>query len=337
MWHLRDIQPGKHNCFFYWDGSKLDGERLSQAIDSIWSTIHFNPDRKIWLISNTEAPEDWPNVRVTKWDDSIYSDMPNAEEWAKIYNTAHPRDRSDLIRLLLLYKYGGSYIDTDDICLRAMPPLEKENIVSRSYDPHTCHYDGWKPEDCIPGWTRGETSEFQHIPWFPRNDCWYNWQPKHELIFSVIKAGAEKPEAGINSIYTAGRTGKLSWQSLILIELKNRLHEWGKTWQSALTLIYLPESHVSACSHWDKGHYGGELHSIWPKSEQPWGQQEFSSLEADTWLATALDRWPLASHLWLHDKGARVSPQWHLRAPHKTTELMSTHIIRKIRAQIGRR
>ena len=334
-WHIGQIQPDPNNIFFYWDGGKLEGERLSQAIDSIWSTRHFNPDRPIWLVSNTEQPVDWPNIRVTRWDDTIYSPMANTAEWTTIYNAAHPRDRSDLFRMLLLFKFGGTYIDTDDIALRSLPPIRQANIVSRSYDPHTCHYDGNTPADCVPGWTR-ETTSFEHLPWFPRNDCWYNWRPEHELIADIIKDGSQEPEKGINSIYTYHETGKPSWQTLILRHCMAALANHGKTWQSALTLLYLPESHVANCSQWDRGDHGGELHSIWPQSPQPWGQQEFTQEQASLFLQQALELWPMACHMWLHDKGDGISQQWAIDAPKQPHQLMSTHIIQSIRVIIGR-
>ena len=334
LWHISQIQPDVNNIFFYWDGQRLEGDRLTQAIDSIWSTRHFNPERPIWFITNTEEAADWPNIRVTRWDDTIYSQMPNAQEWTTVYNAAHPRDRSDLFRLLLLHKFGGSYIDTDDIAIRPIPPTRQANIVSRSYDPHTCHYDGNTPEDCVPGWTR-ETTGFEHIPWFPRNDCWYNWRAEHELIQSIIREGSQQPELGINSIYTWGKTGKPSWQTLILQNCMAALANHGKTWQSALTLIYLPESHVATCSQWDRGDHGGELHAIWPQSPLPWGQQEFTLNQATQFIDRARAQWPMAAHMWLHDKGDRISSQWDPRAPKRNKQLMSTHIIQTIRQEIG--
>ena len=336
LWHISEIEPTDQNIFFYWDGEpiKSDYNRWVQARDAIASTLHFNLDRPVWLISNCEEPEDWPNVRVTRWDDTLYSPMPHAEEWAKQYNAAGPRDRCDVSRFLLLYKYGGSYVDTDDICLQPLPPFKK-NIVSRSYDPHTCHYDGWQPEDCMPGWTRGLDKGWNHIPWFPRTDCWYNWQPEHQLVLNIIKRGAQSPKTGINTIYSFANNKKLSWQSLILLECKAQLANHNKTWESQLTLLYLPESHVARCSTWDLGKHGGELHAIWPEGQGEWGRQLYTKEQADLFLKKAYGLWPNMSHLWLHDKHEDISPEWDPRAPQQPQQLMSTHIIRAIRQECG--
>lgn len=339
LWHISEIEQTDQNIFFYWDGVQIkrDRNRLIQTTDAIFSTLHFNPDRPIWLISNCEQPEDWPGIRVTRWDNELYSPMPHAEQWAELYNRAGPRDRCDVIRFLLLYKYGGSYVDTDDICLAPMPNEEK-NIMCRSYDPHTCHYDGWRPEDCVPGSTRGAASQWQHIPWFPRTDCWYNWAPQHELILNIIKRGSESPERGINTIYSYGDTKQLSWQSLIMLEAKAQLANHGITWQAQLTLLYLPESHVATCCYWDRGDYGGELHQIWPASQAEawagdWGRQQYTLEQANQFWAAAKLQWPYMTHMWLHDKGKGISPEWDPRATPKATQLMSTHIIRTIRHQ----
>ena len=334
LWHISEIEQTDQNIFFYWDGQpiKRDYHRWVQARDAIVTTQHFNSTRPIWLISNCEQPEDWPGIRVTRWDDTLYSPMPHATQWAGLYNAAGPRDRCDVIRFLLLYKYGGSYVDTDDICLQPIQPYIK-NIVSQSYDPHTCHYDGWEPADCLPGWMRGHDQGWNHIPWFPRTDCWYNWQPEHELILGLIKRGSEKPEAGINTIYSYGENKQLSWQSLILLECKSQLNNYNKTWTSALTLIYLPESHVAHCCTWDRGDHGGPIHSIWPKSALPWGKQLFTEEQYHQFWKRAQRLWPNAAHMWLHDKGDGISPEWDPRAPKQSQQLMSTHIIRGLREQ----
>jgi hypothetical protein len=94
------------------------------------------------------------------------------------------RERSDLIRMVLLYKYGGSYMDTDDVAIK---PINQtiENLVCRNYDPHTAHYNNLTSEDCISGIHR-EIRGYDDINIMPRNDCWLNFNHHSKFIHSLL-------------------------------------------------------------------------------------------------------------------------------------------------------
>jgi hypothetical protein len=77
----------------------------------------------------------------------------------KYFNASH-REFSDLIRLVLLHKYGGSYVDTDDICIKKISDVK--NIVCRCYDPHNSFYHQIQPDGCLPGKYR-EIEGYDHI------------------------------------------------------------------------------------------------------------------------------------------------------------------------------
>jgi len=47
-----------------------------------------------------------------------------------------------------------------------------------------------------------------------------------------------------------------------------------------------------------------------------------------------MEEFPMATHLWLHDKGKGISPQWHYNY-NKDWALLSTHWIQHIRKVAG--
>ena len=333
--NIDDVKPDPHNIWFYWDGP-CQGERLQQLYDSLISTRYFNPDRPIYLVSNTfeqEAIFTEHKIRVVKWTDTIYRHMPNGEAWKPLYNAASARDRCDLLRFLFLKGWGGSYIDSDDMAVRPMPPVSRKNIVCRSYDPHTCHYDGVKPEDCLPGNLRGKP-EFDHIPIFPRTDIWLNHHLDSPIVSALLNRPEHKPEQGINTIYSHQHGGGVGWQTMILRTCKEQLHTHGKEWHLDMTLLYLYESHIANCSQWDQGKWGGEMHKIYPLGTGDRAHQEYPRQQAVQFLYKCLEEFPGATHLWLHDKGDGISPQWHYDH-NQDWALLSTHWIQHIRKVAG--
>ena len=329
--NIDTVTPNPANVWFYWDGN-CEGERLQQLYDSLFSTRYFNPDRPIYLVSNSFEQEDIfteHRIIVVKWGDSIYRHMPSGKKWKPLYNAASHRDRCDLLRFLFLKGWGGSYIDSDDMAVRPLPPVHVKNIVCRSYDPHTCSYDGTRADECLPGHLRGKP-EFDHIPIFPRTDIWLN----HHLDSPIVRDLLQRPEhdlsKGINTIYSHADGGSISWQTMIMRTCEANMETHGTEWHLDMTLLYLFESHVANCSVWDQGKHGGEMHKIYPLGQGQWGSQEYPRQQAVQFLYKCLEEFPLATHLWLHDKGDGISPQWHYDY-NEEWALLSTHWIQHIR------
>ena len=329
------VNPDPLNIWFYWDGNCV-GERLQQLYDSLISTRYFNPHRPIYLVSNTFTQEQIftkYNIKVVKWTDTIYRHMPNGEAWKPLYNAASARDRCDLLRFLFLKGWGGSYIDSDDMAVRPLPAVGRKNIVCRSYDPHTCHYDGVTEDQCLPGYLRGKP-EFDHIPIYPRTDIWLNHEPDSPVVTALLNRPEHDPDKGINTIYSHAEGGSIGWQTMILRTCNAMLSTHGKEWHLDMTLLYLFESHIANCSQWDQGKWGGEMHSIYPKGHGQRGHQKYSRQEAVEFLYKALEQFPNATHLWLHDKGNDISKEWHYDF-NSDWALLSTHWIQHIRKVAG--
>jgi hypothetical protein len=247
-----------------------------------------------------------------KWDRSLIMQSPFPKDKIDLYLDGDRcitgyRELSDLIRLAVLYRYGGSYIDTDDLCIKPIPV--EENIICRSYDPHTAHYNLVTPEDCIPGVYR-EIRGYDHINFFPRNDCWLNFVPKHPLIRDILS----NPKLnGINKPVYIG--DGFSWQSLTLEACMKYIMHINDIFRTSLTLLYLFEDFVSASSFWDRCHHGGEMcdlyNEIFPDlKEYEWGFYKCTKDVAERFLETVIDKYPHLSHMWLHRKDE--NPEWML-------------------------
>jgi len=328
------MQKDANNIIFYWDGG-ISSQRKKILDDAIYSARFHNPTRPIYLVSNTITKDQFDpvyNILIDKWDESIYEpleSLANIDEIKQIYKSVHPRERSDLFRLLLIYKYGGTYVDTDDISVRSLPELtELKNSFCSSYDPHTCHYSKVGPEDCVPGEYR-EIKGYDNINMFPRNDCWVNFEPNHFMIKEIL----------FDKRFTERKTGvyitdEFSWQRLTLEVIKNNISKIGDSFNFTLNLFYLYESHVAFCSLWDMCVNGGPICDIWPieRSHADWGHYKTNKSEAMNVFKKMLEAYKFAPFLWLHDKCANA--EWQIDNLDQDQDyLISTHILENVRHQ----
>jgi hypothetical protein len=201
------------------------------------------------------------------------------------------------------------------------------NLVCRSYDPHTAWYNKIPDEGCINGRYR-EFRGYDEIFMFPRNDCWQNFVPKSDFLHDLLSDN--RIQKGEKAIYICD---DFSWQSLTLDHLKTHLPKRDVAY--GLTLLYLYEGHVSVSSHWDMGCYGGEMHDLWHTlpgwDKQQWGHYRCSQKVALDFYNTLCEKYPVMSHLWLHDKD--MNSDW-IKTDLGENELISTWIIDYVRAKI---
>jgi hypothetical protein len=290
------IKENDQNIIFYWDGPISDS-RKKILDDCLYSTRVFNPDRPIYLVSNWIKELDKKyDIEIVNWDDSFFDgiNVPILDK----YKVANYREMSDLMRMTLLYQFGGSYIDTDDLCINKMTDLK--NIVCRSYDPHTCHYNKLTPEDCIPGKYR-EIKGYDEIYMFPRNDCWLNFEPKSKFISDIFNN--EKFLSAEKVIYIGDG---FSWQSLTLESCLKNIDKIGDVYNLGLTLLYFYEDFVSAVSYWDRCLYGGEMCDIYKQlpdlDKYEWGFYKCNRETAENFYNKIIQTYPYISHMWLHSK-----------------------------------
>jgi hypothetical protein len=294
--------------WFYWDGP-ISESRLQILKDAIYSTRVFNPNHYICLVSNTLKSSDFDPkyyINVNTWNETIFQGLPLTPERIQKYINAHPRELSDLMRLVLLYQWGGSYIDTDDLGIK--PMSETPNLICRSYDPHTSFYNKVTDDQCVPGKIK-EIEGFEGINTFPRNDCWHNWQPKSDFIKQLL--WNDKFVNADNVVYIGD---DWSWQSLTNETIIKNLDSWKTEWNYGLTLLYLYEDFVSACSYWDRCQHGGEMCEIWgglPNvKDYEWGFYKTDRETALAFYKVVAQKYPNLSHMWLHSKD--MKEEWLL-------------------------
>jgi len=294
--------------FFYWDGP-IHTDRLQVLKDCIYSTRVFNPNHQIVLISNSLTQNQFDDkfeIEVREWDKSFFDGLPISEEKLDKYINGHPRDFCDLFRIVLLYQFGGSYIDTDDVCIK--PLSDTPNLICRSYDPHTSFYSKITEEGCVPGWTR-EIRGYDSINTFPRNDCWQNFEPKSPFLKDLLWNDNFLLNDDIVSI-----CGEFSWQGLTNDTCIKRIDGFGTEWNYGLTLLYLFEDFVSVSSAWDRCDLGGEMCDLWKElpnvNDYDWGFYKCKQRDALKFYGKLRLIYPNLSHLWLHSKNDKE--EWML-------------------------
>jgi hypothetical protein len=322
------IKPSINNIIFFWEGP-ISNSRQKILLDCIYSTRIFNEKRPIYFISNNrEIVFDKKfDIEHIPWNIDIIGKFFN-QSMISLYSISHPRDLSDLLRLIFLYEYGGSYIDTDDLCIN--PISNTKNIICRSYDPHTCHYNNIEPKNCINGIYR-EIKGYEHIPIFPRNDCWHNFEPEHFIVREILSDSrvlkTDKP------IYIGDN---FSWQSLTMEYVIKYLSQIPDKINLGLTLLYLYEDFVAVSSYWDRCTEGGEMCDMYKKQfldlkEYGWGFYKTTKELAMIYLDTVIRTYPYVSHLWLHSKD--MKQDW-MKNELSEKENISTWIYNDIKEKI---
>lgn len=324
------IEKNINNIFFYWDG-RAPVNRMKILEDALYSTRIFNVDRPIYLISNTVDENmldpDF-DIKIIKWDYSFFEGTIPDDIIKKYMNVDH-RTFSDFLRMVLLYKFGGSYIDTDDLCIRAISNVN--NIICRSYDPHTCFYNHIKDDDCIDGKYR-EISGYEHIKIFPRNDCWHNFEPNHDFIKQLFL-----DDKFVKSEKALDISDNVSWQSLIFENIKKNINTINIDYRLGLTLLCLYEDFMSASSKYDNCQYGGELCDIYSTlpniKDYPWGKYRCTKEVAVNFYNLILNKYPYVSHMWLHLKD--MEKEWFIYELDDNAEyLLSTWIYSFVREKM---
>jgi hypothetical protein len=96
-----------NEIYFFWDGG-ISETRLRIMRDCVYSTRFFNPDRQVVVISNSLTTEHFKGVEVRKWGLDLFEGTPIPISLVeKLYLNTSPREKSDMVRMALLYKYGG--------------------------------------------------------------------------------------------------------------------------------------------------------------------------------------------------------------------------------------
>lgn len=121
----KELQPihnlsGQYNIFMYWE--TLPGKTKPTYLDLCYDTILKNcsQDFKIHMLNEKSIKKFLPELRT------------DLDQKLKI------QQKVDYYRLLLLYKYGGIWLDSDTIVIKSLIPLF-EKLKSFHYVGFGCH------------------------------------------------------------------------------------------------------------------------------------------------------------------------------------------------------
>jgi mannosyltransferase OCH1-like enzyme len=113
---------------------------IPKIIHQTWKTKTV-PDK--WKESVKSCKQEHKSYKYMLWTDKAMKEFVKKEypEFYKTYNDyPHPIQRCDAFRYLVLYKYGGIYIDMDIGCKKSVYSLLKYDLVlvkSANYDTLT--------------------------------------------------------------------------------------------------------------------------------------------------------------------------------------------------------
>lgn len=130
---MRDM-PDPPILHFFWDGPFIN--KIKASLESAWG---FNPMSKIyfWTINEQTVKEYSQRIILNRLEYKIYEPsekikhtFPRIEESLN-YSLKDSRKYllSDLIRLLVLYEFGGIYLDCDTITLRNLSALTRSDFA----------------------------------------------------------------------------------------------------------------------------------------------------------------------------------------------------------------
>jgi len=298
MYDMDKITSSKDNIYILWEyplDRKAAFERLNFSLKTV---CYFNKNKNIYLFSNVLTDEmishinkGENNFHILRWsiDDLMLSTpfkdnyknyIPDQVGWVSF---------SDIFRLAVIYRWGGTYVDVDNIAIKKLPDID--NILSRTLDPHS--FDK-KDTVLIPGkYREGQGKEkYNHIPFRFRNDPMVNFEAEHPFIKELIEMGI-KENAPHNS----------SWQELMGELFLDHKENKKSQINSGLLLAYLPDGR--GCydySDYDKCKYGGEMCDILFEScpdIQHVGDYKTDKREyAEKVLAEIYNRFPNVAFLW---------------------------------------
>lgn len=141
---------------------------VHQKFDKTEFPIDYNLDKKPFLWQYWDGPmssfiklsmksvdkhcsESFQIVRLNK--DNIYNYLPEMKEYEDKMKNLLIAQKVDIYRIMLLYKYGGIYLDADTIVLRdpieIINKLKKYDFVGFGCTPEKCIYGYGKPSNWI--------------------------------------------------------------------------------------------------------------------------------------------------------------------------------------------
>jgi hypothetical protein len=187
------IPSSINNVFGFWDSNKLiDTIQLNQIIMWAKSILFFHPDSNIYLFTKSSIiPKNSIiinrcNIIYLTSFNQIFIDTPLEKICDKYFknNSINKAELSDIIRIALIYKYGGTWVDVDDIIVRPFP--KQSNILGTFLweNKTTAEYWGSKFNLCKGSLIHSNYASFGfHI----QNDPMIRWEQYNPFLLTWME------------------------------------------------------------------------------------------------------------------------------------------------------
>jgi mannosyltransferase OCH1-like enzyme len=111
---------------------------IPKIIHQIWINFGVKKDNPIpemykqWNLSWQEIHPDWEYIL---WDDEKIENLIEKTEYINLYNLCvYPVQKTDIARIVILYHYGGLYVDMDMECLRPFDNyIKNQMVITQTY------------------------------------------------------------------------------------------------------------------------------------------------------------------------------------------------------------
>jgi hypothetical protein len=178
------------NFYGFWDSNKvIDNIQLTQI--KLWanSILFFHKNVKVYLYTKkTIIPNkdiNINNLEIIYLDnfEDLFTNTPLNNY--KIPSNLSKPELSDIIRLVLLYKNGGTWLDIDDIVVRKFP--EKKNIIGTflwKNNKKQAYYWG-STFNLVEG--SCVSDKYKNFGFHIQNDPMINWEKGNKFLFKWME------------------------------------------------------------------------------------------------------------------------------------------------------
>ena len=188
-YYIVNLKNNIRKFYGFWDSNeKVSNIQLTQI--KIWakSILYFHDNSKVFLytkkniIPNTLNIDNFKIIYMDKFED-LFIDTPL--HGYKIDKKLCKPELSDIIRLVLLYKNGGTWIDIDDVVVREFP--SDANILCTFLwkdNKKTSHYFGMT-FNLIDGSII--SNQYKNFGFHIQNDPMINWEKGNKFLLNWMK------------------------------------------------------------------------------------------------------------------------------------------------------
>lgn len=307
-YNLNIIKPDTDNIYLFWEGNISD-ERLELLLLNIASINYFNKNKKLYLLSNSLNNDERlfkiKNIcKIVQYNfESLIKDtFLEKKPKIKIYDLSKkdPRQFCDFLRFVILYKYGGTYTDTDNLCFRKITNLK--NVITRTYDEHYAHHDKIL-DKLIPGKYK-YNKLYENIPFTLRNDNWINIKPKNNYLKLILNSEElfknDKPLYIYHSKSWQWHIQNIAYDNIDIVSKENLF---------GLNLVYFFDDFVSYTCKRDlclKNNFDGEMCELYKNlpniRDVKWGTYKTNYKTSISMLNKIKKQFPTCSFIWLATK-----------------------------------